>query len=73
MLAFAQAHNLSEPSLWTIVIVLAGIVAALGKAAWRRLNDCEDDRKLLHKKVGRLEVSYAILAGKPIEPDNQDS
>ena len=62
--------DMSEPSLWTIVIALAGVVAWMGRSAWKRLNDCESDREVLHKRVGKLEVGYAIIAGRPLDDDN---
>lgn len=66
-LHYLASTDMSEPSLWSIVIALAGIVAWMGRSAWKRLNDCEDDREVLHKRVGKLEVGYAIIAGKSID------
>jgi hypothetical protein len=72
ILAFAASADLSEPSLWTIVIVLASIVAWGGRVVFRRLNDCEDDREVLHQRVNHIEVLYAITTGTPVQFDSDE-
>ena len=67
----AVVTSMSQPTLWTIVLTLAAIVTFLGKNTWKRLGDCEEDRSVLHKRVGKLEVKYAIISGKNI--DDSDS
>jgi hypothetical protein len=72
ILAFAASTDLSEPSLWTIVIVLSSIVAWGGRVVFRRLNDCEDDREVLHQRVNHIAVLYAITTGTPVQFDSEE-
>lgn len=58
--------QLSEPTLWTIVVVLAGIVAKGGLYVFRKLNDCEEDREVLHRNCAKLATAYAASTGQVI-------
>ncbi len=60
-------NNLSEPSLWVIVVTLAGVVAFFGRYTMTKLTDCEDDREVLHKKTAKLAGAYSALTGKQID------
>lgn len=69
-IATLAVSDLSEPSLWGIVIVLAGVIARGGFIVFKRLTDCEDDRELLHRKCGKLATAYAANTGEVIDLDD---
>ena len=60
-------NEMSEPTLWTIVLALAGVVAWGGRHVVKKLNDCESDRDLLHRKLGRLASVCAAKLGEVID------
>jgi 4-hydroxybenzoate polyprenyltransferase len=67
MILLAQLASLSEPTLWGIVLVLSGIVAKFGMYVVGKLNDCEDDREVLHSNVATIAGAYSAITGKPLD------
>ena|GEM_PF-6201059 len=62
--------DLSEPSLWAIVTVLAGIVAWGGKRVISKLDECEKDRELLSRKIQIVAVRCSVATGVEINIDD---
>jgi hypothetical protein len=63
-------NELSEPTLWTIVLTLAAVVGWGGRYVIKKLQDCEEDREVLHKKTAKLGVCYAARFGEVIDLDD---
>lgn len=63
-------NNLSEPTLWAIVLALASLVVWGGKYVLAKLKDCEDDRNLLHRKLGYLASVCSAKVGEVIDLDH---
>lgn len=66
------AQQIPENGLWTIVGVLAGVIAWGGKLAHNHFAKCVQDRDRLHKKVGKLAAICASKLHCVIDLDNLD-
>ena len=62
--------DLSEPSLWAIVTVLAGIVAWGGRRIVTKLDECEKDRNVLNRKITNVAIKCSMATGVEINVDD---
>lgn len=70
LISTLAVSELSEPTLWGIVVALSTVIAWGGRHVLKKLNDCESDRELLHRKVGHLASVCAAKIGEVINLDD---
>lgn len=59
-------QNLSEPSLWVIVTVLAGVIAFFGRYFLKKHAECEEDRDNLRADVLTVATNLSAYTGEPL-------
>jgi len=64
--------QMSEPTLWGMVVTLASVVGWGGRYVLAKLQDCEEDREVLHKKVGKLAAVCSAKLGEVIDLDHDE-
>ena len=63
-------NNLSEPTLWGIVLALTTVVVWGGKRIVHKLDECEKDRELLNRKITVVAVKCSAATGVEINVDH---
>ena len=56
--------------LYGAIASMASVIAWVGRHIFQKLNDCEKDREVLHKKVGKVASVCAARLGEVIDLDD---
>lgn len=70
MATLAEVGESSTAPLYAAITALASVIAWGGRHVITKLHDCEADRTVLHKKVGKVAASFAAHTGEVIDLDD---